>query len=203
MKSITIKGSERESVGKVSTKALRNAGLVPCVLYGGNQAVHFSAEVIAFKNLVYTPNAHTVVIELGNGKTFNAVLQDIQVHPVSDKILHIDFFQIHEDKEITIEVPVKIIGNSKGVMAGGDLRMNNRKLKVKALPKNLPDFVEADITPLEMGNKLYVTKVPTPDFKIMHPDNTVICQVKISRAAMKAAQEAAKAAKAPAKGKKK
>ena len=195
MKSITIKGSERESVGKVSTKALRNAGAVPCVLYGGNQAVHFSAEEKAFKSLVYTPNAHTVVIEL-EGKSFNAVLQDIQVHPVSDKILHIDFFQIHDDKEITIEVPVKIVGNSKGVMAGGDLRLNNRKLKVKALPKNLPDFVEADITPLDMGNKLYVTKVPTPNFKIMHPDNTVICQVKISRAAMKAAQEAAKAAKA-------
>jgi large subunit ribosomal protein L25 len=201
MKSITIKGSERESVGKVATKALRNAGAVPCVLYGGNQAVHFSADAAAFKNLVYTPNAHTVVIEL-EGKSFNAVLQDIQVHPVSDKILHIDFFQIHDDKEITIEVPVKIIGNSKGVMAGGDLRLNNRKLKVRALPKNLPDFVEADITPLDMGNKLYVTKVSTPNFKIMHPDNTVICQVKISRAAMKAAQEAAKAAKAPAKKKK-
>ena len=200
MKSITIKGSERESVGKVATKALRNAGLVPCVLYGGNQAVHFSAEVMAFKNLVYTPNAHTVEIDLGNGKSYNAVLQDIQVHPVSDKILHIDFFQIFEDKEITIEVPVKIVGKSKGVMAGGDLRMNNRKLKVRALPQNLPDFVEADITPLDMGNKLYVTKVPAENFKIMHPDNTVICQVKISRAAMKAAQEAAKA---PAKGKKK
>ena len=203
MKSITIKGSERENVGKKATKAVRDAGMVPCVIYGGNQPVHFVADERAFKDLVYTPNAHTVVIELGNGKSFNAVLQDIQVHPVSDKILHIDFFQIHEDKEITMEVPVKVIGNSKGVMAGGDLRMNNRKLKVKALPKNLPDFVEADITPLEMGNKLYVTKVPTPNFKIMHPDNTVICQVKISRAAMKAAQEAAKAAKAPAKGKKK
>jgi large subunit ribosomal protein L25 len=203
MKSITIKGSERESVGKVATKALRNAGLVPCVLYGGNQAVHFSAEVMAFKNLVYTPNAHTVEIDLGKGKSFNAVLQDIQVHPVSDKILHIDFFQLFEDKEITMEVPVKIVGNSKGVMAGGDLRLNNRKLKVKALPKNLPDFIEADITPLDMGNKLYVTKVASPNYKIMHPDNTVICQVKISRAAMKAAQEAAKAAKAPAKGKKK
>ena len=203
MKSITIKESERESVGKVATKALRNAGLVPCVLYGGKQAVHFSAEEIAFKNLVYTPNAHTVAIELGN-KTYNAILQDIQVHPVSDRILHIDFFELFDDKEITMEVPVKVVGNSKGVMAGGDLRMNNRKLKVRALPKNLPDYVEADITPLDMGNKLYVTKVPTPNFKIMHPDNTVICQVKISRAAMKAAQEAAKAAKAgPAKGKKK
>ena len=203
MKSITIKGSERESVGKVATKALRNAGLVPCVLYGGNQAVHFSAEVMAFKNLVYTPNAHTVEIDLGKGKSFQAVLQDIQVHPVSDKILHIDFFQLFDDKEITMEVPVKIVGKSKGVMAGGDLRLNTRKLKVKALPKNLPDFIEADITPLDMGNKLYVTKVASPDYKIMHPDNTVICQVKISRAAMKAAQEAAKAAKAPVKGKKK
>ena len=203
MKSITIKGSERESVGKVATKALRNAGLVPCVLYGGNQAVHFSAEVMAFKNLVYTPNAHTVEIDLGKGKSFNAILQDIQVHPVSDKILHIDFFQIFDDKEITMEVPVKIVGNSKGVMAGGDLRLNNRKLKVKALPKNLPDFVEADITPLDMGNKLYVTKVPTPNFKIIHTKKKIICKVKISRAAMKAAQEAAKAAKAPAKGKKK
>jgi large subunit ribosomal protein L25 len=202
MKSITIKGSERESVGKVATKALRNAGLVPCVLYGGNQAVHFSAEVMAFKSLVYTPNAHTVVIDLGK-KSFNAILQDIQVHPVSDKILHIDFFELFDDKEITMEVPVKIVGTSPGVLLGGDLRLNTRKLKVKALPKNLPDFIETDITPLEMGNKLYVTKVASPNYKIMHPDNTVICQVKISRAAMKAAQEAAKAAKAPAKGKKK
>jgi large subunit ribosomal protein L25 len=202
MKSITIKGSERESVGKVATKALRNAGLVPCVLYGGNQAVHFSAEVMAFKNLVYTPNAHTVEIDLGKGKSFNAILQDIQVHPVSDKILHIDFFQLFDDKEITMEVPVKLVGTSKGVLGGGDLRLNTRRLKVKALPKNLPDFIEADITPLEMGNKLYVTKLVSDKYKLMHPDNTVVCQVRISRAAMKAAQEAAKAAKAPA-GKKK
>ena len=102
-----------------------------------------------------------------------------------------------------MEVPVKIVGNSKGVMAGGVLRLNQRKLKVRALPANLPDFVEADITELEMGNKLYVTKLPTENFKLLHPDNTVVAQVRISRAAMKAAQEAAKAAKAPAKGKKK
>lgn len=204
MKSITIKGSERESVGKVATKALRNAGMVPCVLYGGNQTVHFSAEEIAFKNLIYTPNAHTVVIDLG-GKKFDAVLQDIQLHPVSDKILHIDFFQLFDDKEITIEVPVKVTGTSPGVLGGGVLRLNTRKLKVKALPKDLPDFVEADITELEMGNKLYVTKLAQDKIKLLHPDNTVVAQVRISRAAMKAAQEAAKAAKgaAPAKGKKK
>lgn len=204
MKSITIKGSERESVGKVSTKALRNAGAVPCVLYGGDQPVHFSAEEAAFKKLVYTPNAHTVAIELGNGKSYNAILQDIQVHPVSDKILHLDFFQVFDDKEITMEVPVKVTGVSPGVLLGGVLRLNTRKLKVKALPKNLPDFVEANISKLEMGNKLYVTKLVTENFKLLHPDNTVVAQVRISRAAMKAAQEAAKAAKAaPAKGKKK
>ncbi len=201
MKSITIKGSERESVGKVATKALRNAGAVPCVLYGGNQPVHFSADERAFKTLVYTPNAHTVVIEL-EGKSFNAVLQDIQVHPVSDKILHIDFFQLFDDKEITMEVPVKITGVSPGVLLGGDLRLNTRRLKVKALPKNLPDFIEANISELQMGNKLYVTKLVTENFRLLHTDNTVVAQVRISRAAMKAAQEAAKAAKAPA-GKKK
>ena len=202
MKSITIKGSERESVGKVSTKALRNAGAVPCVLYGGDQPVHFSAEEAAFKKLVYTPNAHTVAIELGNGKSYNAILQDIQVHPVSDKILHLDFFQVFDDKEITMEVPVKVTGVSPGVLLGGVLRLNTRKLKVKALPKNLPDFVEANISKLEMGNKLYVTKLATDNYKLLHPENTVVAQVRISRAAMKAAQEAAKAAKAPA-GKKK
>lgn len=202
MKSITIKGSERESVGKVSTKALRNAGMVPCVLYGGEQPVHFAADAKAFKNLVYTPNVHTVVIEL-EGKTFEAVLQDLQVHPVSDQILHIDFYQLHAEKEITMEVPVKVIGSAKGVLAGGVLRLNQRKLKVKALPANLPDFVEANVTELEMGNKLYITKIETPNFKLLHPDNTVVAQVRISRAAMKAAQEAAKAEKSAAKGKKK
>jgi len=201
MKSITIKGSERESVGKVATKALRNAGAVPCVLYGGSQPVHFSADERAFKTLVYTPNAHTVVIELGD-KSFNAILQDIQVHPVTDKILHIDFFQLFDDKEITMEVPVRIVGVSPGVLLGGVLRLNTRRLKVKALPANLPDFIDADISPLEMGNKLYVTKLVSDKYKLLHPDNTVVAQVRISRAAMKAAQEAAKAAKAPA-GKKK
>ena len=194
MKSITIKGSERENVGKKATKAVRDAGMVPCVIYGGNQPVHFVADERAFKDLVYTPNAHTVVVEL-NGTSTNVIMQDIQFHPVSDKILHIDFFQLIDDKEIVMEVPVKITGTSPGVLLGGVLRLNQRRLKVKALPKNLPDFVEASISELEMGNKLYVTKLPTNNFKLMHPDNTVVCQVRISRAAMKAAQEAAKAEK--------
>ncbi|HNU60338.1 MAG TPA: 50S ribosomal protein L25, partial [Aquaticitalea sp.] len=97
MKSITINGSQRESVGKKSSKALRNAGQIPCVLYGGDKPVHFSAPYLAFSNLVYTPNAHTVVIALDNGTTYNAIMQDIQFHPVTDKILHIDFYQLFAD----------------------------------------------------------------------------------------------------------
>lgn len=198
MKSITIKGSQRESVGKAASKALRNAGQVPCVLYGGDNVLHFSASELAFKNIVYTPNVYTAAIEL-NGKTYNAILQDIQFDPVSDKIIHIDFYQLHKDKEITIEVPIQIEGTSPGIMAGGTLRIVNRKLKVKALPDNLPDFVPVDISGLEMGNKLYVTKLAQDKYKIMHPDNTVVCQVRVSRAAMKAAQDAAKAEKAATK----
>ena len=198
MKSITIKGSQRESVGKAASKALRNAGQVPCVLYGGDNVLHFSVPELAFKNIVYTPNVYTAAIEL-NGKTYNAILQDIQFDPVSDKIIHIDFYQLHKDKEITIEVPIQIEGTSPGIMAGGTLRIVNRKLKVKALPDNLPDFVPVDISGLEMGNKLYVTKLAQDKYKIMHPDNTVVCQVRVSRAAMKAAQDAAKAEKAATK----
>ncbi len=188
MQSITINGSQRESVGKVATKALRNAGKVPCVLYGGDKPVHFSAEEKAFKNLVYTPNVYTASIEL-EGTTFTAVLQDIQFHPVSDKILHVDFYQIFDDKPVTMEIPVKLTGSSKGVMIGGALRHNLRKLRVKALPANLPDFIEADITELEIGNKLYVTELANEKFTFLHPDNTVVAQVRMSRNAAKATTE--------------
>jgi large subunit ribosomal protein L25 len=184
MKSITINGSQRESVGKKATKALRNAGQVPCVLYGGDKPVHFFAAELAFSKLVYTPNVLTVVIALENGKTYDAIMQDIQFHPVSDKILHIDFYQLFADKEITMDIPVHIIGTSKGVLNGGVLRRNQRKLKVKALPANLPDFIEADITPLKIGDKLYVTALENDAYKFLHPENTVICQVSRSRASV-------------------
>ena len=183
MKSITIKGSQRESVGKKATKALRNAGMVPCVVYGGDEPISFTAEEIAFKNLVYTPDVHTVVINLGGTKV-SAILQDIQFHPVTDRILHVDFYQIFDDKEVTMEIPVRTKGNSRGVRSGGTLRIVTRKLRVKALPENLPDFIEADITEMRIGNKMYVTAVSADNFKIMHPDNTVICQVRTSRVAI-------------------
>ena len=188
MKSITINGSKRESVGKKSTKALRNAGQVPCVIYGGDTPVHFSAEELAFSKLVYTPNAHTVVIALGSD-TMSAVLQDIQFHPVTDRILHVDFYQLFDDKEIAMDIPVHVIGKSLGVANGGSLRKNKRKLRVKALPTNLPDFIEADVTPLKIGGKLTVSQLANDSFKFLHPDNTVVCQVKRSRVSIDVDEE--------------
>mgnify|MGYP000327257170 CR=1 FL=1 len=183
MKSITIKGSKRESVGKVATKALRNAGMVPCVIYGGKTPIHFSAEEKAFKNLVYTPNVYTASIDI-DGQKIGAILQDIQFHPVSDKILHVDFYQLFDDKEVTMNIPVKLTGTSPGVLNGGSLRFTNRKLKVKAIPANLPDFVTADISKLKIGNKLFVTELKNDDYTFMHPDNTVVVQVRTSRNAV-------------------
>ena len=198
MKSITINGSQRESVGKKATKALRNAGQVPCVLYGGDKPVHFAAAELAFSKLVYTPNAHTVVINLEGGETFSAVLQDIQFHPVTDRILHVDFYQLFEDKEIALDIPVNLVGNSKGVKNGGILRRNNRKLRVKALPANLPDFIEVDITPLKIGDKVAVSELANEKYTFLHTDNTVVCQIKTSRTAVVEDDEEEEGAEAPA-----
>ena len=185
MKSITIKGSKRESVGKVATKALRNAGSVPCVLYGGGEPLHFAAPELDFSKLVYTPNAHTVVITLDDGSKVNAILQDIQFHPLNDKILHVDFYRMFDDKEVAMNIPVKVEGAAPGVIiSGGVLSLNKRKLRVKALPKNLPDSIVINISELELGNKIYTAELQTESYKILHTDNTVVCQVRTSRAAI-------------------
>ena len=184
MKSITIQGQKRESVGKKSTQALRDAELVPCVVYGGEQPINFSTPEKSFKNLVYTPDAHTVVIEL-EGKKIDAVLQDIQFHPITDKILHADFYQLSADKPVVMEVPVRITGRAKGVLAGGVLRQSFRKLRLKAIPANLPDEIVVDVTPLKIGNKLYVGDIKNDQYTFLHPDNAVVAAVKMSRNAMK------------------
>jgi large subunit ribosomal protein L25 len=184
MQAITIKGSERESVGKVSTKALRNAEKVPCVLYGGEKPIHFSADELSFKGLVYTSNAHTVVIELEGHQPYEAVLQDIQFHPVTDRILHIDFFQLFEDKAVSMNIPVRLEGNSPGVRNGGRLLFRKRKLTVRALPANLPDAIMVDISKLRIGGTISVGDVKTEEYTFLHPDNTSIVQVKASRNAV-------------------
>ena len=134
--------------------------------------------------MVYTPEAHTVVIEL-DGKKIEAVLQDIQFHPITDKILHVDFYQLSADKPVVMSVPVRITGRAKGVVSGGVLRQSFRKLTLKAIPANLPDEIVVDVTPLRIGNKLYVGDIKTEKYTFMHPDNAVIAAVKTSRNAMK------------------
>ena len=179
MKSITINGSKRESVGKKATKALRNAEMVPCVIYGGGEPLHFSAKELDFSKLVYTPNAHTVLLVLDNDTKINAILQDIQFHPVSDKILHVDFYQLFDDKEISMNIPLNFEGAAPGVLiSGGVLSLNKRKLRVRSLPANLPDFITVDISKLELGNKLTTSELQNDAFTILHPDNTVVCQVR-------------------------
>ncbi len=189
MKSITINGSTRKVLGKKSTKELRKQEMVPCVLYGEGEPVHFSAKELDFSKLVYTPNAHTVKIVLEK-KELDAILQDIQFHPLSDKILHVDFYQLSENKEVSMEIPVKIEGSAPGVLiSGGVLILNQRKLRVKALPKNLPDFITADISKLELGDKLYSSELKDEKYEFLHPDNTVVCQVKVARTSLKEIEE--------------
>ncbi len=213
MKSITINGSQRESVGKKATKALRNAGQVPCVVYGGEKTLHFSAETKEFKNLVYTPNVHTVVIVLEDGSKIDAILQDIQFHPVTDNILHADFYQIFDDKEVSMDIPVRMSGSSPGVRNGGVLRIVRRSLRVKALPKNLPDFLNADISEMKIGDIMTVANLLGEGFTILQEERRVVCQIRTSRVAVEdevtdeegeegeeAAAEGEEAAEAPAEG---
>lgn len=189
MKSITIQGVKRESVGKKSSRALRNADQVPCVVYGGNEPLHFSTDEKSFKPLVYTPDAHTVNLELADGTKIAAILQDIQFHPVTDRIIHADFYQLHDDKPVSIEVPVRLTGRARGVIAGGVLRQTMRKLRIKAIPANLPDEIVIDISPMRIGHKKYVESLRTDDYTILHPDNSVVVAVRTSRVAISEEEE--------------
>ena len=144
MKSFSINGTKRAAQEKHEARTLRAEGKVPCVLYGGKEQIHFSTPAISLKGLVYTPEVHTVDLTI-DGNNYKAIMKDLQFHAVSDKILHIDFIELNENKKVTIDIPVKITGKSAGVRAGGQLLTKLRKLKIFALPKDLPDFVEVKI----------------------------------------------------------
>lgn len=182
MKSITIKGSKRESVGKKATKALRNAEMVPCVVYGGGRNIHFSAEEISFDKLVYTPDVHTVNLELKEeDEPLNAILQDIQFHPVTDNIMHADFYEYTKGQQITMEIPIHAEGVPVGVKNGGILRFNLRRMEVRGVPSELPDFIEVDVSDLTIGDNLYVTEASGDNYEILHDDDALICQVTAMR----------------------
>ena len=189
MKSITINGSKRESVGKSSSRLLRNAGQVPCVLYGGEGPIHFSAPELAFSKLVYTANAYTVVIAFGEKESYNAILQDIQFHPVSEIILHADFLELDDNKKVKMEIPVKAIGNSPGVQQGGKILMRIRKLSVMAYPKNMPSFVEVDISELELGKSVKVEELLNDQYDILNSPLVSVVSVNVPRVKIEVEEE--------------
>ncbi len=186
MKTVEIKGTIRATIGKKETKALRNENLVPCVLYGGGENVHFSVDEKEVNTLLYTPNAHIVVLNL-DGKPFKAVIQASQFHAVSDRTIHLDFVRISDDKKVAIDVPITITGTSEGVKQGGKLQLLFRKIRVSALPANLPDSVVIDITGLEMGQSKFVNSIVSDNYDILTPKTAVVATVKMTRAARGAA----------------
>ena len=180
MKSLEIVGFKRANLGKKNAQQLRQDAMVPCVLYGGDEQIHFHVPMIMFRDLVYSPNVFEARINI-DGTTHRAVLQDYQMHPVSEVLLHADFLELQDGKEVKMDIPVKFVGTSPGVMAGGTLVTKLRKLKVKALPENLPDFVEVNIADLELGKSIKVGKVEATGFRILSDKLAPVATVAIPR----------------------
>ncbi|MBM3437819.1 MAG: 50S ribosomal protein L25/general stress protein Ctc [Bacteroidetes bacterium] len=192
MKTIFLKAESRAEVGTRTAKALRAEGKVPCNMYGladGN--LNFAVYQADFKNLVYTPNVYKVKIEL-DGKNYDAILQDIQFHPVSDMIIHCDFVAVDEKKPVIMDIPVRVVGNSPGVRAGGKLVKKLNRLRVRGLIANLPDFIDVSIDTLEIGQSAKVGQVEVSGFDLLDSPANAIVTIKTTRALMQAAAEANK-----------
>ncbi|MHC1706429.1 MAG: 50S ribosomal protein L25/general stress protein Ctc [Bacteroidales bacterium] len=180
MKTVSMSGSLRENVGKKDAKKLRREGKVPCVLYGGKDQVSFCVETDAFKHLIFTPDVYLVNLNI-SGKEYQASLQDVQYHPLTDNILHVDFLEVQADIPIVIGIPVKVTGNSQGVLKGGKMVQKLRKLKVKGLPKNLPDYIPVDITELEILQSKKVHEVKMENLQLLDNPASVIVTIKSTR----------------------
>ncbi|GIV40635.1 MAG: 50S ribosomal protein L25 [Thermonema sp.] len=191
MRTVEIVGYKRNELGTAAAKKLRVEGYVPCVLYGGEDVVHFYAPMSLFKDLVYTPEAAFVKLNI-EGDEYDAILQEAQFHPVADYITHADFLLLQEDKPVKMEIPVKVVGSSIGVQKGGKAEIKLRKLKVKALPKNMPQYVEVDISHLDLGKSVKVKDLNPESYTILNSPQNPIVSIAIPRALRsKQAQEAA------------
>jgi large subunit ribosomal protein L25 len=188
MKTIEIKGSFRTDLGKKSSKELRKAGNVPCVIYGKEKNIHFYAHENSFKNLVYTPEAHLVKLSIED-KEYNAVLKDMQFHPVRDNILHADFVEIHDHKPVVINIPIKVSGDSVGVLAGGKLSIKRRTLKVKGLANDLPETLPIDITELKIHEGIKVGELSFSKIELLDPKKSMVLTIATSRVAQKTDEE--------------
>jgi large subunit ribosomal protein L25 len=190
MKTIEIKGTYRTELGKKSSKEIRKAGNVPCVIYGKEKNIHFYTHELNFKNLVYTPAAHLVKIILED-KEYGAVLKDMQFHPVKDNILHADFIEIHDKKAVVINIPIKVNGDSIGVIAGGKLSIKRRNLKVKGFANDLPEALDVDITNLKIHQGIKVGDLSYPGIELLDPKKSLVLTIATSRVAQKSEEEVA------------
>lgn len=186
MKTFQLKGTQREGIGKKAAKAYRKESLVPCVLYGGENVVHFTVEKEAIRKLIYTPEVFIINLSVDE-KSCTAILKDAQYHPVTDELLHADFLQIFEDKPVVFAIPVVLEGLAEGVRAGGKLSLEMRKLKVKGLYKNFPETLKIDITNLGLGKTVQVGSLSFDNLELLNAKDNVVCAVKLTRAARGAA----------------
>jgi large subunit ribosomal protein L25 len=201
MRVLEIKGTIRKETGKKHTKKLREEGNVPCVLYGGEKNIHFTASENSFKDLVYTHHVHIINLDL-EGKKYKCILRDIQFHPVTDNIQHIDFVEVFDDVPTIVDIPVELTGSSIGLKNGGKVRQRIRNLKVKGLIKNMPDTLDIDMTDIDIGHYVKIGDLSYDNLEILIPERVMVVGVVSSRVASKslieAEEEAAAAAAAKA-----
>jgi len=180
MKSVSISGSRRENVGKRDAKEKRNEGLIPCVLYGGTVQQHFLVDVKQFTKLLYTPEVFFAELNI-DGNQYNAIVQELQFHPVTDDLLHVDFLEITDGRPITIEIPMLIKGNSPGIMRGGKLSKRVRKLKVKGLLEHIPENITVDISGLDILDTIEIKDIPVSNITIVDNPSKVVVTILSSR----------------------
>lgn len=186
MKTFELKGVDRATVGKKAVKALRKEGMIPCVLYGGEKNVNFQVAIGDVRKLIYTPEIFLVALNV-DGVAYNAIVKDLQFHPVKDNVLHIDFLQVFDDKDVVMEVPVKLEGLAEGVRMGGKLSQELRKLKVKGNYKNIPERLVVNVEKLGLGKTIQVGALSYDNLAILNSVNNVVAAVKLTRAARGAA----------------
>lgn len=191
MKTFDLNGSARTEFGKKAAKTIRAAKNVPCVLYGGESNVNFTVAAADLRKLIYTPEVYLVNLTI-DGKASKAIIKEIQFHPVSEDVLHMDFLEVTENKPVAIEIPVQLTGLAEGVKAGGKLNLEMRKLRVKGIYTNIPERIVLDVTSLALGKKIQVCDVVLDNLEVLNAKNAVVAQVKMTRAARGAAATAAK-----------
>ena len=196
MKEISVNGQKRTETGKKASKLLRKEGLIPCNLYGENKGENGLPEALSFvvpmtemRKVIYSPHVYVVNINI-DGKEHKAIIKELQFHPTTDAVLHADFYEVNETKNITVGIPVKIVGHAQGVRDGGKLQLQIRKINVTAPYKNIPEVLEIDVTTLELGKSIKVGSLSFEGLEIATPKEVIVCSVKATRASRSAAANA-------------